>query len=92
MFFRMQIHGLITQPGLKEIIGTNLQVKPSVKIVRGVEFQFVYHTKVRFFGYRSTWINQHDKVAVSELESRAILPARPLSCIVGRVRVLLNIK
>ncbi|MEX2410513.1 MAG: transcriptional regulator [Candidatus Paceibacterota bacterium] len=68
----MQIHGLITQPSLKEIIVTDLQIKPSVKIIRGVEFQFVYHTKARFFGYKSTWINQHEKVAVSELEKTIV--------------------
>jgi len=68
----MQIHGLITQPSLKEIIVTNKQIKPSVKKIRGVEFQFVYHTKVRFFGYKSTWIDQHEKVSVSELEKTIV--------------------
>ncbi len=68
----MQVHGLITQPSLKEIIVTNKQIKPSVKKIRGVEFQFVYHTPVRFFGYKSTWINQHEKVSVSELEKTIV--------------------
>ncbi len=68
----MQMHGLITQPSLKEIIVTNQQIKPSVKTIRGVEFQFVYHTKVRFFGYKNTWINQHEKVSVSELEKTIV--------------------
>jgi len=68
----MQIHGLITQPSLKEIIVTNQQIKPSVKKIRGVEFQFVNHTKIRFFGHRSTWINQHEKVAVSDLEKTIV--------------------
>lgn len=68
----MQIHGLITQPSLKEIVVTNLQVKPSIKNIRGIEFQFVYNTKVRFFGYKSTWINQYEKVMVSDLEKTIV--------------------
>ena len=68
----MQIHGLITQPSLKEIIVTNLQVKPSLKKIRGIEFQFVYHTKTKFFGYKNTWLNQNEKVMVSDLEKTIV--------------------
>jgi predicted transcriptional regulator of viral defense system len=68
----MQIHGLITQPSLKEIIVTNLQVKPSLKKIRGIEFQFVYHIKTRFFGYNNAWIDQHEKVMVSDLEKTLV--------------------
>lgn len=64
----MQVHGLITQPSLKEIVVTNIQVKPSMKKIQGIEFQFVYHTEVRFFGFKNTWIDKHDKVMVSDLE------------------------
>lgn len=77
----MQVHGLITQPGLKEIIVTNLQVKPSTKIIRGIKFQFVYHIKTRFFGYTNTWINQHEKVLVSDLEKTIVdAVSRPHLC------------
>ena len=77
----MQVHGLITQPGLKEIIVTDLQVKPSIKMIRGIEFQFVYHNKTRFFGNKTTWIDQHEKVMVSDLE-KTIVDAltRPQLC------------
>lgn len=68
----MQVHGLITQPSLKEIIVTNLQVKPSQKKIRGIEFQFVYHVESRFFGFKNTWINQHEKVMVSDLEKTIV--------------------
>lgn len=64
----MQIHGLITQPSLKEIIVTNLQVKPAIKKIRGIEFQFVCHTEARFFGFKNTWIDKHNRVMVSDLE------------------------
>jgi predicted transcriptional regulator of viral defense system len=77
----MQIHGLITQPGLKEIIVTDLQIKPSIKIIQGVEFQFVCHTKKRFFGYKNTWINQQEKVMVSEIEKTIVdAVSRPNLC------------
>lgn len=77
----MQIHGLITQPSLKEIVVTNLQVKPSIKKIRGIEFQFVNHTKTRFFGYKNTWINQHEKVMVSDLEKTIVdAVTRPQLC------------
>ena len=77
----MQIHGLITQPSLKEIIVTNLQIKPSSKKIRGIEFQFVYHTETRFFGYKNTWINQHEKVMVSEIEKTIVdAVSRPNLC------------
>ncbi len=68
----MQIHGLITQPSLKEIIVTKIQVKPSIRNIRGINFQFVTHTKTRFFGCKNLWINQHDKVMVSDLEKTIV--------------------
>lgn len=64
----MQVHGLITQPSLKEIVVTNLQVKPAIKKIRGIEFQFVYHIEPRFFGFKNTWIDKYNKVMVSDLE------------------------
>ena len=77
----MQIHGLITQPGLKGIIVTNLQIKPSTKNIRGIEFQFVYHIETRFFGYKNTWINQHEKVMVSDIEKTIVdAVSRPHLC------------
>ena len=68
----MQIHGLIIQPSLTEIIVTDLQVKPSVKKIQGTNFQFVYHIKEKFFGYENIWINQNEKVCVSSLEKTLV--------------------
>ena len=48
----MQIHSLITQPSLKEIIVINHRVTKSSKNIRGIEFQFVTHTSKRFFDLR----------------------------------------
>lgn len=68
----MQIHRLITQPSLTEIIVTNTQIKPSIIAIRGVKFQFVTHTDERFFGYKNAWITKHDKVMVSDLEKTIV--------------------
>ena len=68
----MQVHGLITQPSLKEIVVTNLQVKPAIKKIRGIEFQFVYHIEPRFFGFKNTWIDRYNKVMVSDLEKTLV--------------------
>jgi predicted transcriptional regulator of viral defense system len=77
----MQIHGLITQPSLTEIIVTDLQIKPSVKKIQGTKFQFVYHTKERFFGYENVWINQNEKVSASDLEKTLVdAVTRPHLC------------
>ena len=68
----MQIHGLTTQPSLKEFIATNRQVIPSSRKIKDVEFQFVTLKSSRFFGFKSTWINQHEKVIVSDLEKTIV--------------------
>ena len=68
----MQVHGLITQPSLSEIIVTDKQIKPSKLKIKGIEFQFVTHTETRFFGFKNTWINKHDKVMVSNLEKTLV--------------------
>ena len=68
----MQIHSLITQPSLTEIIVTDTQVKPSKIEIQGVRFQFVYHNKRRFFGCEKTWIDDYNKVNCSSLEKTLV--------------------
>lgn len=68
----MQIHGLITQPSLKEIIVTNAQIKPSVITIKDIDFQFVYHIDKRFFGFTDTWVDDHNKVKCSNLEKTLV--------------------
>ena len=68
----LQIHGLITQPSLKEYIVSNIQRKPSVIYVNETCFQFIYHNNRHFFGYEKMWINQHDQVLCSDVEKTII--------------------
>jgi predicted transcriptional regulator of viral defense system len=68
----MQIHSLITQPSLTEIIVTDTQVKPSKIEIKGTRFQFVYHNKKRFFGSENTWIDNYNKVQCSSIEKTLV--------------------
>jgi predicted transcriptional regulator of viral defense system len=68
----LQTHNLITQPSLKEQIVVNKRIKPSVKTIKGVKFQFIYHNPKHFFGYKKTWIDSFNKVLCSDLEKTII--------------------
>ncbi len=68
----LQIHKLITQPSLTEIIVTDVQIKPGNVEIQGIRFQFVYHKKDRFFGAKNTWIDDYNKVKCSDLEKTLV--------------------
>lgn len=68
----LQIHKLITQPSLTEIVVTDVQIKPSKIEIQGVRFQFVYHKKDRLFGIQNTWIDDYNKVKCSDLEKTLV--------------------
>lgn len=67
-----QIHKLITQPSLTEIVVTDVQIKPSNIEIQGVRFQFITHRKDRFFGIKNTWIDDYNKVQCSDLEKTLV--------------------
>lgn len=64
----LQLHQLITQPSLTEMIVTDHQLKPAVLHVRDVSFQFIYHNKKHFFGVTEVWADSFTKVLCSDLE------------------------
>jgi predicted transcriptional regulator of viral defense system len=68
----LQIHQLITQPSLKEQVVVNKQIKPSEIELKSVKFQFIYHNKKHFFGYKKTWIDSFNRVWCSDLEKTII--------------------
>lgn len=68
----LQIHGLITQPSLKEQIVVSKQVRPSVIKIKQVPFQFIYHNPAHFFGSKKIWIDSFHKVLCSDLEKTFI--------------------
>lgn len=71
-FSALQIHSLTTQPNLKEQIVVNKQIKPSILMVKGIPFQFIYHNEKHFFGNKKTWIDRFNKVQCSDLEKTII--------------------
>ncbi|MEL6539698.1 MAG: transcriptional regulator [Bacteroidota bacterium] len=68
----MQIHGLSTQPALREYIVVDNPIRPSTLHVKEIPFQFVYHNTAHFFGYSPVWINAFNQVPCSDLEKTFI--------------------
>jgi len=68
----MQIHNLISQPSLKEQIVVAKQIKPSSIRIKGVDFQFIYHSTKHFFGAKKIWADSFNKVWCSDLEKTII--------------------
>lgn len=66
------IHDLITQPSLKEQIVVDKQIRPSTLRIKDVDFQFIYHNKNHFFGFKKVWIDKYHKVLCSDLEKTFI--------------------
>lgn len=67
----LQIHGLITQPSLKEQV-VREKHKTETVILKGVEFQCIYHNEKHFFGVKKVWIDSHNKVPCSDLEKTMV--------------------
>jgi len=68
----LQLHQLITQPSLTELIVTDHQIKPAMIKVKDVTFQFIYHNEKHFFGTKKVWIDSFNRVACSDLEKTFI--------------------
>ena len=48
------------------------QKQPSIRNIQGREFQFIYHTYNRFFGYQETWVSKQEQAMVSDLEKTIV--------------------
>jgi predicted transcriptional regulator of viral defense system len=68
----MQIHSLITQPSMREIVVTGKQEKPSSIYIKGIEYKFVTHKQNKFFGFKNIWINKQVRASVSDLEKTIV--------------------
>ena len=67
----LQLHGLITQPSLKEQIVCTASGS-QVKEINGVQFQIIKHNRNHFFGTKKVWIDSFNKVVCSDLEKTII--------------------
>ena len=68
----LDVHGLVTQPSLREQIVTAEQIVPKYKFVKKVKFEFITLSEKRFFGYEKTWIDDFNKVFCSDIEKTII--------------------
>jgi len=64
----LDIHGLITQPSLKEQIVTKDQIKPKIHKIKNRKFEFITLSDKLFFGYKKQWIDDYNKVNCSDIE------------------------
>jgi len=77
----MKIHGLTLQSGTREYVVTKRQMKPSIRIYRGITYQFIHHDTTRFFGFSSLWINKSEQAMVSDLERTIVdVATKPQLC------------
>jgi predicted transcriptional regulator of viral defense system len=68
----LEIHSLITQPSLHEQIVVDKQVKPSTIKIKDIQFRFIFHNKKHFFGAKSVWIDDFNRVKCSDFEKTII--------------------
>ena len=66
---------------LNEFVVTKNQMKPAIRIILGIPYQFIQQDSSRFFGFSSIWINQLEKAMVSDLEKTIVdIAAKPHHC------------
>ena len=68
----LDIHGLITQPSLVEQVVVHDRIKPKSITSQKVKFEFITYNQKHFFGYKSTWIDDYNKVKCSDVEKTII--------------------
>jgi len=68
----IHILGLTGHPGTRTMVATMRQKQPSIKNIKGREFQFIDHSNGRFFGYQETWVTQQEQAMVSDLEKTIV--------------------
>lgn len=68
----LQIHDLVTQPSLSELVVVKHRVQPKIQQIGTARFVFIQFQPKRFFGYKKVWINDYDKVNCSDIEKTII--------------------
>jgi len=66
----MDLHGMLTQPCLVFTV-TSPARRASVTVL-GMEFRFVHCKQAHLFGLKETWLTQHERMRISDIE-RTIL-------------------
>jgi predicted transcriptional regulator of viral defense system len=68
----LDLHGLITQPSLVEYTVVEHRVIPKRQTVGEIPFEFITLNHNHFFGFSNQWINDFNKVSISDLEKTII--------------------
>ncbi len=68
----LDIHGLITQPSLKEQLVTKKQIRPKDQRIKNRKFEFITLKEDYFFGYKKHWIDDFNKINCSTIEKTFI--------------------
>jgi len=71
----LQLHDLTTQPALIEQVVVDKQMIPNKREIKGYKFQFIYHNKKHFFGFKKMWVeflNQTYPIKYSDLEKTIV--------------------
>ena len=56
-------------------------MKPAIRNLGGITYQFIQQDATRFFGFTSIWINQFEKAMVSDLERTIVdIATKPQLC------------
>ena len=81
----IKIHGLTLQSEARsearEYVVTKKQMKPSIRSLGEITYQFIQHDATRFFGFTSIWINQVEKAMVCDLEKTIVdIATKPQLC------------
>lgn len=67
-----EIHGLTTQPALKEQVAVKQRMQPKFIYSKGIKFEFITFNEKHFFGYKQSWIDDFNKVYCSDIEKTII--------------------
>lgn len=71
-FSAFEIHGLTTQPALKEQVVVKKRMQPKFIFSKGIKFEFITFNENHFFGYKKIWIDDFNKVYCSDIEKTII--------------------
>lgn len=88
----LEYHGLKLKIGIKasegiEYVVTSQPERPAKRVFYGNTYSFITHNEHRFFGFKSMWVNQVEKVMVSDPEKTIVDIASKPQCCGGIINV-----
>ncbi len=72
LYSAMDLHNMTTHPLIKVYITSPKQERKRIRTIVNVEFEFIFQKKDKIWGIQELWINNTEKVRVSDLERTII--------------------